>query len=231
MARSGRHSKSLHTAPNAHAILTDKSNTHALATSLGGDVVNQFDFSPKSGVLSWNSPSTAKVGTKAGPRHFRFGKDEKFVYVLNELDGTVYVFNYQANGGTLGMVVQTLSAMPPGVQAKPWAADMQITPDGKFLYVSERTTSTISGYRIDASGMLIPNGTIATEQQPRGFAIDPSSRFLLVAGEKSDSISVYAIDEASGHLGLHPKTKEPGTPSQRLWVGKSPNWIEIVELP
>ena len=115
-----------------------------------------------------------------------------------------------------------VSAMPPGVQVKPWAAELQLTPDGKYLYASERTSSTLSAYKVDgASGVLTPVATISTEEQPRAFAIDPTSKFLYVVGEKSDKMTAYAIDATTGKL---EKLKQYG-------MGKTPNWVEIVSLP
>jgi 6-phosphogluconolactonase len=210
------------TAPKAHSILIDKSNRHVLAPSLGGDIVNQFKFDPATGTLSPNDPPSTKVNANAGPRHFRFSGNEKFVYVLNELDATVYVFAYDAKAGTLTKQVQIVSVMPPGVQAKAWAAELQLTLDGKYLYASERTTSTLSGFKVDsASGMLTPIGTVATEEVPRFFAIDPSGRYLYAVGEKSDGMTSYSIDSASGKL----------TKLKQYPMGKNPNWVEIVNLP
>jgi 6-phosphogluconolactonase len=210
------------TAPNAHAILADKSNKHVLVPSLGGDIVNQFKFDAATGTLSPNDPPSTKVNDKAGPRHFRFSNNEKFVYLLNELDATVSAYPYDAKAGTLGKRVQIVSAMPPGVQVKPWAADLHLTPNGKFLYATERTTSTISAYKVDEkNGMLTPIGTVPTEEQPRAFRVDPTGRYLYAVGEKSDAMTAYAIDPSNGTLAK--KKQYP--------IGKSPNWIEIVNLP
>jgi 6-phosphogluconolactonase len=140
----------LPTPPNAHAILPDKSNKHVLVPSLGADLVNQFKFDPATGALSANEPAGTKVKEKAGPRHFRFSKDEKFVYLLNELDATINVFSYDAKGGTLTKQLQTISALPAGYTGKIWAADIHLTPNGKFLYASERGTSTLSATRSTA---------------------------------------------------------------------------------
>jgi 6-phosphogluconolactonase len=212
----------LPTPPNAHAILIDKSNRHVLVPSLGGDVVSQFEFDAATGTLTPNTPAGAKTAAKAGPRHFRFGVDERFVYLLNELDATVYVFDYDATSGLLTRQVQVVSAMPPGVQVKPWAAEIQLSPDGKFLYASERTSSTISAYKVDReSGMLTRVGTVPTEQQPRSFQIDPSGKYLYALGEKSDGMTSYSIDAKTGALAR----------LKQYPVGKTPNWIEIVTLP
>jgi 6-phosphogluconolactonase len=82
-----------------------------------------------------------------------------------------------------------------------WASDLHLTPDGRFLYAAERTSSTLGAFRVDpASGKLTYVSSTPTEKQPRGFAIDPSGRYVVVSGEKSDTISSYAIDGESGAL-------------------------------
>jgi 6-phosphogluconolactonase len=208
--------------PNAHAVLADRSNRHVLYTSLGSDLVGQLKLDAASGELTPNTPVAASVRAKAGPRHFRFSGDERFVYVLCELDGAIYVFPYDAASGRLGKETQIASALPKDFACKPWCADIHLTPDGRFLYASERTTSTLAAFRIDGkSGALMPVGTYATEQQPRGFAIDPSGRTLLAVGQVSNSLSAYAIEPERGSL----------RPLKRYPVGKNPNWVEIVRFP
>ena len=82
-----------------------------------------------------------------------------------------------------------------------WASDLHLTPNGRFLYAAERTSSTLGAFRVDAaSGKLTYLGSTPTEKQPRGFAIDPTGRFVVVSGEKSDTISSYAIDAETGAL-------------------------------
>ncbi len=112
--------------------------------------------------------------------------------------------------------------LPDGFEGKPWAADLHLTPDGRFLYASERTSSTLAAFRVDGgSGNLVPIGHYPAETQPRGFNIDPDGRFLVVAGEESNGVSVYAIDGQTGVLrqGSH------------LDVGLAPTWVEIIALP
>jgi 6-phosphogluconolactonase len=209
--------------PNSHSILPDKSNAHVLSPSLGADVVNQFKFDAKTGKLTPNDPPNTKVVDKAGPRHFRFSKDEKFVYLLNELKAIIIVFSYDATKGVLTKELQTISALPPGnPPEKIWAADIHLTPDGRYLYASERGTSMIQQYKVDPkTGMLAANGSVASEKQPRAFEIDPTGKYLYAVGELSDSMTSYAIDQASGRL----------TKLKQYPVGKNPNWIEIVTLP
>src|SRR3989442_1171322 len=159
--------------PNAHSILADASNRHVVALTLGNDLVNVFRFDGTTGMLAPGTPPSVRVKEKAGPRHFAFHPNGRLVYVLGELDASVYVFDYDGATGQL-KEKQSISALPPDFQGKPSAADLHITPDGKFLYGSERTSSTLAGFKIDpASGMLSSIGSVPTEKQPRGLDIEP----------------------------------------------------------
>ncbi len=178
--------------PNAHSIMADAANRHVLVPTLGNDRVNQFAFDAGTGQLAPSPTPWVEVTAKAGPRHFVYHPGGKLV------------------------------ALPPGFQGKPSAADLHLTPDGRFLYASERTSSTLAGFRVDpASGTLTPIGSVPTEKQPRGFNIDPSGRYLLAVGQLSHGLSSYAIDPASGKL----------TKLKEYPMGKNPNWVEIIDLP
>lgn len=208
--------------PNAHAILADRANRHVLYTSLGCDLVGQLNFDAQTGTLSPNDPPTVGLPAKAGPRHFRFAGDARFVYLLCELDGSIHVLPYDAAAGRLAAATQIASALPTGFAGKPWAADIHLTPDGQFLYACERTTSTLAAFRVDPEkGTLTAIDCYTTEKQPRAFAIDPSGRFLLAVGQLSNSLTSYSIDRQSGKL-----SKLKAYP-----MGKNPNWVEIVSLP
>jgi 6-phosphogluconolactonase len=210
----------LPTEPKAHAILALPGNAAVLATSLGGDVVHRFAFDAATGTLSRVTRPAARTRPGAGPRHFVFHPNGTFLYLLNELDASIDVLALQPPEEL--RPIQTISALPSGFAGKPWAADIHVTPTGSLLYISERTSSTLMGFRIDKQlGTLAPTGSIPTEKQPRAFAIDPSGRFLVVAGEISNGATSYAIDPKSGEL----------LPSARVATGAKPNWVEIVDLP
>jgi len=209
------------TKPNAHAIHVDAANRFVLATSLGGDNLSSWRFDAATGQLSPNEPALIATGAKSGPRHFVWDAAQRRLYLLCELDASLYVFDFDAARGSLREVQRT-SALPPGFAGKPWAADLHLAPDGRHLYASERTSSTITVFAVDAaSGQLKTQGQVPTEQTPRGFAIDPSGRYLIASGQASHAVAVYAIDAATGAL----------SPLQRYGVGKNPNWVEIVDLP
>ncbi|MDA9488607.1 lactonase family protein [Bradyrhizobium sp. CCBAU 11361] len=206
---------------NAHAFLPSPDNRFVFATNLGSDQVLSFAFDATAGTLTPSDPPAYKVPEKSGPRHFVFHPGGKFVYLIHELNGDVAAFTYEAKSGAWNEIQRT-TALPEGFNGKPWAADIHITPDGRFLYASERTTNTLTAYKVDpTSGKLTTVGSVPTEKQPRGFNIDPSSRYLAAVGELSDGMTVYAIDQSSGALS---KLKSYPT-------GKKPNWVEFLSLP
>jgi 6-phosphogluconolactonase len=227
---------------NAHSIRTDESNRYVYVPALGSDQVFQFAFDARSGRLSSNTPAVAQLQPMTGPRHFVTSGDNKFLYVLSELLATVTTFALDGKTGLL-TEIDSASGLPPGTRLVPgaprvavgaanagpprnrdrdiWAADIHLRPDGRFLYISERTGSTLGAFSVNGeTGKLTYLASTPTETQPRGFAIAPNGRFLVAAGEKSDTISVYAIEQASGALAL--LQKYPG--------GRSANWVEIVSF-
>jgi len=227
---------------NAHSIRVDESNKFAYVPTLGSDELFQFNFDAKSGRLSSNTPAVFLMKPLTGPRHFVTSGDNRFLFVLSELQGTVTTFALDGKTGLLAEV-STASGLPPDSKLGPgaprgavgaanappprntdndiWAADIHLTPNGRFLYISERTSSTLGAFSVDgASGKLSYLSSTPTERQPRGFALDPKGRFLVAAGEKSETVSVYAIDQANGALKF--LAKYP--------AGKGANWVEIVSF-
>ena len=223
------------TARNAHAIITDRTNRYVFVPHLGTDQVFQFRFDAKTGKLSANTPATVQMKTGTGPRHIIISADNRFAYLLNELTATVSTLSLDAKTGLL-TEVSAASALPADTRLVPgaprptpgrnvdndiWASDLHLTPDGRFLYAAERTSSSLGAFSVDAaSGKLTYLASTPTEKQPRGFAIDSKGRYMVVSGEKSDTISVYAIDAFSGALTL----------LQKYPTGKGSNWVEIVSF-
>ncbi len=209
------------TQPNAHCVIVDSSNRFVLNSSLGGDVIHQHKLNASTGTLSANNPATIAVKAKSGPRHLVFSPDQRFVYLINELDATIYVFPYDGVTGTLSQEIHIASALPADFVGTPWAGDIHVTPNGRFLYATERTSSTLTAFVVKkVSGALTATGSYPTEKQPRAFTIDPAGKYVLVVGQLSNSLTVYTIDQESG--GLSTLKAYP--------VGKNPNWIEIVTL-
>ena len=231
------------TARNAHSIRIDNSNHFVFVPHLGTDQVFQFLFDEKSGRLTANTPPLLQLQQGTGSRHLVVSQDNRFIYLLSELTGTVTTLALDSASGLLtelGSVPvlppdsKLVAGIPRGAVGTPganqaprntdndiWAADIHLTPNGRFLYASERTTSTIGAFRVDsATGRLSYLGSVPTENQPRGFNIDPTGQFIIVSGEKSDMLGVYAINAESGALnaiGRYPS-------------GKGANWVEIVSF-
>ncbi len=210
------------TGKNAHSVQVDPDNAFLFASNLGSDVILQYRFDAASGKVTPNVPPSVATKAGAGPRHFVFSPDKRFVYSTNELDATVNTYAYDRQAGTLTLQA-TDSALPEGFKSSEQlaAADLHLTPDGRFLYASERTSNTLTGYRVDtATGKLSRILNIPTETQPRGFNIDPQGRYLLAVGQQA-GLTSYAIDPASGAL----------KPLFRYTLGRNPNWVEIIDLP
>lgn len=210
----------IETGPHAHAIQSDPSNRFVFASLLGAGHLLQLRFAAMSGALTPNTPATLQPHAGASPRHFVFSKDARFVYLLNELDARIDVLAYDAAAGTLA-ARQSISSLPPGFAGQPWASDIHLSPDGRFLYSSERRSDTLAAFRIDAaSGLLSLVGHEATETQPRGFNLTPDGRFLIAAGQRSHRLRVHAVDNVSG--ALHTLGQYP--------AGQGPNWVECILL-
>ena len=237
----GEPSQVLPTARFAHSIITDRTNHWAFAPHLGADQIFQFKFDAKTGKLTPNSPAMLQLKAGSGPRHIVMSNDNKFAYLLSEMNGTITTLALDAKTGLLSEVsavsmlpvdsklVPGIAHMPQGEPPGPahdssndiCASDLHLTPNGKFLYAAERTSSTINTFSVDAkTGKLTRLAGTPTEKWPRSFAIDPEGKYLIAAGQQSDSISVYSIDSA-GALRL----------TAQAPTGKGANWVEIVSLP
>jgi len=210
----------LPTGKNAHAAIIDAANKNLLVTNLGSDQVLQYGFDAVTGKLTPNDPAALVTRSGAGPRHLVFHPDGKHAYLLYELDASLDLLAYDAQHGTL-RTVKTWSTLPAGFTGKPWAADLHLTPDGRFLYTTERNSNTIAMWKVDAaSGEVSLIGHQATEKQPRGFQIDSTGHWLLAVGQVSNGLTAYRIDSGNGKL----------TAAASLPMGKNPNWVEIVDL-
>ncbi|MGC2413412.1 MAG: lactonase family protein, partial [Stellaceae bacterium] len=179
--------------PKAHCVVVDASNKYVYCPVLAQDIVLQLKFDPAKGTVSPNTPAEIKTRAGAGPRHMAFHPSGKFLYLITETTATIGSYAVDPQNGTLTQL-QFVDTMAPGYAGPIAAADLHVTPDGQFIYGSERRTSTLTGFRIDpATGYLSPIGRWPTETTPRGFAIDPRGRFLLAVGLDSNQMTVYAI--------------------------------------
>ena len=216
----GQPTQIIPTKPKAHCILVDPTNKYCYATSLGGDIVMEWKFDAATGRLSPNSPDAIALKPGNGPRHLRFHPTRPFLYLITETTARIAAFAIDPATGTL-REIEIVDTLPADFHEQPAAADLHVTPDGRFIYGSERKSSTLAGFTIDeATGKLSPIGRWPTEKTPRGFNIDPRGRFLLAVGLDSNAMTVHRIDPQSGALSV----------AHQYPMGKMPNWVEIVDL-
>ena len=204
----------------AHAIITDAAGRFAYVPCLGGDVVLQLALDPATGLMT--QVGRMKTHAGSGPRHMRFAPNGQLAYVLGELDARVIACTVDHHGGLapfqLAPMLADDVAIPAGGRIA--AADIQITPDGRFLYATERMTNIIFAWALaPASGAMTPLGAVPSEPGPRGIAIDPGGNFLLCAGQTTGAVGTYAIDPASGAL----------TRIATTHAGANANWIEFFQ--
>ena len=210
----------LPTGPKAHAVRTSADNHHVYAAVLGADQVLVWCFDAATGALTPADPPAVAVRSGAGPRHPAFHPRLDVLFVLNELDASLDRFDVDRTSGA-PVHRQSISALPPGFSGEPWAAELRLTPDGRFLYASERRSSVVAGFAVDThDGQLAPIGHWATQAQPRGMAVDASGGFLVVAGQLSHRVSLHRIDPASGVLDVVAEHA----------VGLNPTWVEAIAL-
>ncbi|BDH46615.1 6-phosphogluconolactonase [Salmonella enterica subsp. enterica serovar Choleraesuis] len=169
------------------------------------------------GVLIAADPESVPTVEGAGPRHMAFHPNHQFAYCVNELNGSVDVWQL-SNAHEQIECVQSIDMMPPDFRDTRWAADIHITPDGRHLYTCDRTASIITVFSVSEDGsVLAVEGYQPTETQPRGFNIDDSGKYLMAVGQKSNHIAVYAITQPQGLL------QELG----RYPTGKGPMWVTV----
>ncbi len=136
----------------------------------------------------------------AGPRHFTFNTDRSFLYVINELNATITAFKRDDEGSY--NPIQTENTLAPDWEGVKSCADIHLSPDGRFLYGSNRGENTIVIFEVDSkTGKL---GLVGRESVhgdwPRNFSIDPSGNFLLVANQRSNNIAVFERNTEKGTL-------------------------------
>jgi 6-phosphogluconolactonase len=196
--------KNRQSSAHAHSITLDEKNNYAIACDLGLDKAVIYKFDEKSGVLQVNdAQSFFQTKAGAGPRHFAFHPNGKFAFLINELDSTIISLKYDREKGALSEI-QMVKTIPENYAraADNSGADLHISPDGKFLYGSNRGHNSIISFKIDVeTGKLEYVENISTGgKTPRNFAIDPTGNFLLAANQNSDNIVVFRIDKANGKL-------------------------------
>ncbi len=204
--------------PHVHCTKISADNRWLYVPDLGIDKVMLYAFDAETGKLTPAEQPFAASIPGSGPRHFTFHPNNKYAYLIEELSGTVNVFQY--NNGTLKNI-QRISTMPTGDNSFAGSADIHVSPDGKFLYASNRSTSnTIAIFKINkTNGTLTSIGHQSTlGKTPRNFSIDPSGNFLLAANQGSDEIVIFKRNKKTGLLTDTGKRISVGKPVCLKWI-------------
>ncbi|QMU29978.1 lactonase family protein [Adhaeribacter radiodurans] len=187
--------------PHAHCIIPDPKNNFIFAVDLGLDQVLGYRLDPKSAKLTRAAQPAFQTKPGAGPRHLTFHPNGQFAFLICELNSTVIALTYNASQGTFSEI-QALSTLPTDFTGESYCADVHVSPDGKFLYGSNRGHNSIAVFSINpTNGQLTLVQHVSTQGNwPRNFAIDPSGKILIAANERSDDIFTYRIDSGTGQL-------------------------------
>jgi 6-phosphogluconolactonase len=219
----------------AHSSHFSPGNGFLLVPATTPNKVFQIRFDEKTGALEPNNPAFVSgptgEGTAQQPRHIRFHPNGKIAYTTLERESPgVGVWSWDEENGHLTLL-QNLITIPEGFEGSITTADLHLTPDAKFLYVSNRDLtdrkaltgkSSIVGFRVDPeSGLLTLIGHTHCPQVPRSFAIDRAGEYLYAAGQTASKLEVFRINQDSGEL----------TSIQILDTGKGPNWVLCVTKP
>jgi len=183
--------------PHAHGIYLDAAERFALSPDLGADRVFVSSFDAAKGALTAHGAGTLEPGS--GPRHLAFHPSGRFVYVINELTSTVSAFSYDAAKGEL-QPLQTLSALPDGFKGKSYTAEIEVSPDGRYVYGSNRGHDSLAVFSVDAaSGKLAPAGHVPIGGAwPRHFKIESSGRVLIAAHQRGATVGFFRLDPKTG---------------------------------
>jgi 6-phosphogluconolactonase len=189
------------TGPHAHSVNISPDDRFAFVADLGLDKIMIYRLNVDNGTITPNDPDFVKVQTGSGPRHFTFGIDGKYAYVINEMGGTITAFAYEPESGTL-TEIQTISTLPDDFSGFNGCAEVRVLPNGRFLYGSNRGHDSIAVYRIDPikGTLTFVERESADIKTPRNFNIDPTGKFCLVANQGSNSVVVFKINQKTGVL-------------------------------
>jgi 6-phosphogluconolactonase len=191
--------KSRQQGPHAHGVYFDRANKHLFIPDLGLDQVIIHPFNAATSKLGDPLPSLV-TAAGAGPRHLAFSADEKHAYVINELDNTILAAGY-TDGKLKGL--GSVPTLPADFSGGNTTAEIEVHPNGRFVYGSNRGHNSIVVYQRDPAtgGLTFLQHAPCGGKVPRHFKIEPTGKWLLCAHQDSSTISVLPLDPETGKLG------------------------------
>jgi 6-phosphogluconolactonase len=186
--------------PHAHCFVISPDNRFALAADLGLDQILVYQLDAATAHLTPARQPFARTLPGAGPRHLVFHPGGDKVYVINELANSISRFDYLADSGML-IERETVATLPDDFTGTSYCADLKITPDGKFLYGTNRGHDSLASYRILEDGRLERIGIQPSlGRGPQNLAITPDGNWLLCANMPGNNVVVFRIDCETGEL-------------------------------
>jgi 6-phosphogluconolactonase len=184
---------------HVHMVYFSPDKKYVLSNDLGNDKVYVYSYNPNSIDEILTLKDSVSVTAGSGPRHLTFSKKGKYVYLLQELDASLTTFSYA--DGKLTKINET-TILAKDYKGTFSSADIHISPNGKFLYASNRgDANTISIFKVSKKGKLESRGQISTlGKGPRNFVIDPTGKFLLIAHQYTNDIMIFKIHKRKGTL-------------------------------
>ena len=160
-----------------------------------------YDFDEKKGRLIPGEIPWYGVSPGDGPRTCEFGKSGEYCYLINEIANTISVLSYDKSNGKLEEI-QVVPSLVDSFEGDNTCADLQLSPDGRFLYGSNRGHNSIIVYSIDSKNGLLDyvDTTLSGGETPRNFIVEPTGNFILVCNQDTDNIVLFSIDQATGRL-------------------------------
>ena len=185
---------------HTHSVSISADNKHIYICDLGLDKIWIYDLDAEEKTIQKNEQESVSLAEGAGPRHFAFGKNQKFAYSMNELNSTVSIFKIEENGGL--SLQNSVSSIPEDFTENNSGADIHVSDSGDYLYVSNRGHDSIAIFKIDQETGELENAGYANTngQTPRNFAISEGDSYLYAANQDSGDIQAYKINEETGEL-------------------------------
>ena len=204
--------------PHVHSTVLNKNNKTLYVPDLGLDEVKLYNLDNKTGKLKQFDPPFVATEPGAGPRHIDIHPNGKYAYLMEELTGSVSVYKIEKDGYL--SLIQNISGLPRDFEGAIGSADIHVSPDGKFLYCSNRGESnTIGIFSINKNGQLKWIDHQSTfGKTPRNFSLDPTGNFVLVANQNSDEIVIFKRDKETGLLTDSGKRISVSKPVCLKWV-------------
>jgi 6-phosphogluconolactonase len=195
--------------PHAHCAMFYPGTRHVIAADLGTNRLWFSELDPAEKKLTPGPQKPLEMPKGSGPRHFVLFQDHQILYVANELGNTVSVVEKTPASGW--QLLTTCSTLPAGFQGTSYVADLHLSPDNRFLYVSNRGSNTLAVFDVSDDGKSLELLYVEPVHGnwPRSFAITPDGHFLVAANQKSNDLTVFQRDISTGRLEFIGKTAAP----------------------